>query len=74
MSPADEIALLLNGQPHAARRGDRLDRVLDTWLGERGADGLAVAVNETVVPRSLWSKNEIHEGDRIEILEAAQGG
>lgn len=42
-------------------------------VGE-GAKGVAVAVNEEVVPRSLWPAAALHEGDRIEILEAHQGG
>jgi sulfur carrier protein len=33
--------------------------------------GVAVAVNGTVVPRSTWSEVD---GDRIEVLTAAQGG
>jgi sulfur carrier protein len=36
--------------------------------------GLAVAVNADVVPRSTWPAAALHEGDRIELLSAAQGG
>ena len=36
--------------------------------------GVAVAVNRVIVPRSRWSEARLAEGDRIEILEAAQGG
>ena len=36
--------------------------------------GVAVAVNREIVPRSRWSQARLAEGDRIEILEAAQGG
>lgn len=36
--------------------------------------GVAVAVNREIVPRSRWSEARLAEGDRIEILEAAQGG
>jgi sulfur carrier protein len=40
----------------------------------RGRSGMAVAVNDEVVPRSRWSTVELVDGDRVEILTAAQGG
>ncbi|MEV6299310.1 sulfur carrier protein ThiS [Actinoplanes sp. NPDC051861] len=36
--------------------------------------GVAVAVNGTVVPRSTWSAVDLADGDRVEVLTAAQGG
>ncbi|MCY4036435.1 MAG: sulfur carrier protein ThiS [bacterium] len=36
--------------------------------------GVAVAVNREIVPRSEWNQALLAEGDRVEILEAAQGG
>ncbi|MEH1100545.1 sulfur carrier protein ThiS [Micromonospora sp. CPCC 205561] len=36
--------------------------------------GLAVAVNGEVVPRSGWPATALRDGDRVEVLSAAQGG
>jgi sulfur carrier protein len=36
--------------------------------------GVAVAVNGTVVPRSTWAQVPLADGDRVEVLTAAQGG
>ena len=36
--------------------------------------GVAVARNEEVVPRSQWDDTVAADGDRFEILTAAQGG
>ena len=36
--------------------------------------GVAVAVNDEVVPRSLWRGTALHDGDRVEVLEPQQGG
>lgn len=36
--------------------------------------GVAVAVNGEVVPRSSWDDHELHDGDRVELLSAHQGG
>ncbi len=36
--------------------------------------GVAVAVNGEIVPRSAWPDHELHDGDRVEVLSAHQGG
>ena len=36
--------------------------------------GVAVAVNGEVVPRSRWAAVALRDGDRVEVLTAAQGG
>lgn len=36
--------------------------------------GIAVAVNHTVIPRGLWSAQELQDGDTVEIVTAVQGG
>ncbi len=41
--------------------------------GVQGA-GIAVAVNETVVPRGAWTRTRLCEADRVEVLTAVQGG
>lgn len=43
---------------------DLLDRI----------EGVAVAVNEELVPRSLWRVVELKSEDRVEVLTASQGG
>jgi sulfur carrier protein len=36
--------------------------------------GIAVAVNDEVVPRGRWPSRRLHDRDRVEILTAVQGG
>ncbi|MGS2613722.1 sulfur carrier protein ThiS [Micromonospora sp. LZ34] len=36
--------------------------------------GVAVAVNGEVVPRAGWPATVLRDGDRVEVLSAAQGG
>ncbi|BCL13998.1 MULTISPECIES: sulfur carrier protein ThiS [Micromonospora] len=45
-------------------------------VGEVTADrrGVAVAVNGEVVPRTGWPGTTLRDGDRVEVLSAAQGG
>jgi len=40
----------------------------------RCPDGVAVARNGDVVPRSAWPHTALRGGDRLEILTAAPGG
>ena len=43
-------------------------------LGMAERKGIAVAVNQSVVPSSLWAERELKDGDQIILIEAAQGG
>ncbi len=36
--------------------------------------GTAVAVNDAVVRRRGWSELQLHDGDRVEIIQPVQGG
>ena len=66
------MTILVNGEPHQLRRGSTVADVV-TLMG-RGPKGLAIAVNEEVVPRTRWPVTALHERDRVEVLTAAAGG
>lgn len=36
--------------------------------------GVALAVNNKVLPRTQWADTELNEGDRVTIIKAAFGG
>jgi sulfur carrier protein len=36
--------------------------------------GIAVAVNQQVIPKTNWSEHRLHERDAILIIRATQGG
>ncbi len=36
--------------------------------------GVAVAQNDAVIPRSQWDETPVEDGDRLEIIQATQGG
>ena len=38
------------------------------------ADGIAIAVNETVISRGEWAAYRLREGDRVFVIRATQGG
>jgi len=59
--------------------GDQIDfnkENINSLLTDLGisSDGIAVAVNETVVSKTQWSDFHLKENDQILIITATQGG
>lgn len=76
-------ALVLNGSPEPPTNlsvRQLIERETGLELGPDGRTtagapcGLAVAVNDAVVPRSVWAGTWLQPGDRVELLSAVQGG
>ncbi|MEA2353411.1 MAG: sulfur carrier protein [Thermoleophilaceae bacterium] len=68
------MKITLNGTPHElAARALLADAVAASGAEPEGR-GLAVAVDGEVVPRGEWDGFELREGQRIEVLQAVQGG
>ena len=66
------VSITVNGE---AEHRDAGTTVADLVAGHRPSPrGIAVARNEEVVPRSQWATTVVTDGDRFEILTAAQGG
>ncbi len=38
------------------------------------SNGIAVAVNNAVVPRAEWESFTVHENDQLTVIRATQGG
>jgi sulfur carrier protein len=66
------VNVVLNGEPSDLDPGTTVADLVA--LLEKGPRGLAVAVNEEIVPRSSWPSTRLHERDRVEVLTAAAGG
>ena len=65
--------IVLNGEkrPLAASTLSGLLREAGIATGKRG---IAVAVNEAVVPRRDWPQTALHPGDRVEVVKLFSGG
>lgn len=72
VSESAPLQILVNGSPREIPPGIRVRELLDL-LGV-GGRRVAVAVNRTVVPRSVYDSHPLAAGDRVEILEAVGGG
>ncbi|MEU1885176.1 sulfur carrier protein ThiS [Micromonospora sp. WMMD987] len=66
------MRLIVNGVDRELTGGATVADLVATVTGQRR--GLAVAVNGEVVPRGGWPVTPLRDGDRVEVLSAAQGG
>jgi sulfur carrier protein len=68
------IHVTVNGQRTDVERDAVLVEMLRRLGIEVDAAGVAVALNDTVVPRSGWTTRRLQDGDVVEIIRAVQGG
>ena len=45
-----------------------------TVVIKQSAKGLAVAINQTIIPKTEWESRLLNPGDQIVIIKATQGG
>ena len=65
---------MLNGNETQLADGATVRAALDALELPGAGRGVAVAVDAEVVPRGEWEATELHDGARIEVLRAIQGG
>lgn len=66
------LAVTVNGEGRDLAVGATVSDLVQDLPGS--GRGTAVARNGEVVPRSQWPTTLLSDGDRVEILGAAQGG
>ena len=66
--------LRINGNTQDIQDATILVQLIEQITGEKDPAGVAVAINGSVVSRSVWDKRTLSEGDDIEILGAVSGG
>jgi sulfur carrier protein len=69
-----KVEVTLNGEPRVLAKDATVNTAFASLDLPIDGRGIAVAINEEVVPRSLWSSTVIPAGARIEIVRAIQGG
>jgi sulfur carrier protein len=68
------MRVLLNGSETNLADGATVQAALDALELPGAGRGVAVAVDAEVVPRGQWEATELHDGARVEVLRAIQGG
>lgn len=66
------VIITMNGEPREVPDG----RTLEELLAELSVQpkGIAVELNEAVVPRSVHATTTLRDGDRVEVVSLIGGG
>lgn len=67
------MTLVVNQTPQPYEGDPQLQALL-IQLGKAEQNGIAVAVNNTVIPKAQWPSHILHDNDHITIITATQGG
>jgi sulfur carrier protein len=68
------MKIKLNGEDKVLNNQLSLyDFVIENMNGKE-PKGIAVALNERIIPKQKWESVTIHENDSVEIVHAVQGG
>jgi sulfur carrier protein len=68
------VKIILNGNEKDVNDGaNLLDLLLQSKISN-DKQGVAVAINEDVISRKEWKQIKLKQNDRIEIIQAVQGG
>jgi sulfur carrier protein len=67
------VEVSINQQKFQLPEGGRLADVLPLLFVQQ-ADGIAIAVNQAVVPRGEWERYVLQPGDSVFVIRATQGG
>ncbi|QDW62661.1 sulfur carrier protein ThiS [Oerskovia sp. KBS0722] len=71
---------LVNGEPYPLAAPTTVAALVAVLLPELLGDtgdvprGVAVAIDDAVLPRSTWASTALRDGDRVEVVTAVQGG
>jgi sulfur carrier protein len=68
------VIVELNGKRVELSHGASVADAVAAAGANSGRRGVAVAVNGEVVPRSGWEDTDLRDGQRVEVVEAIQGG
>ena len=67
------MELTFNNHSYQLEVNTSIQNALNLWIGEK-QKGIAVAVNETVVPKAQWESYELQPNDKVLVIKATQGG
>lgn len=66
------ISIKLNGEQQEVKENISLNELL--ILAKFPIKGIAIAVNQTIVPKQNWANTNLANNDELLIIKATQGG
>ncbi len=70
--PSETLAVIVNGEQRHLPAPASVSTLLEALSFPR--QGIAVAVNRQVVPRSAHGEHRLAEGDTVDVVQAVGGG
>ncbi|MDE1476091.1 sulfur carrier protein ThiS [Xenorhabdus bovienii] len=64
--------IIVNDQPITLSTSMTVRQLLEHV--QRSQSGTALAINQTIIPRSEWNSHQINDGDNILLFQAIAGG
>jgi sulfur carrier protein len=68
------MTIWLNGEAADLPAGVSLEQAVAATGAPTDTRGIAAAVDGEVVPRDEWQSTALSEGQRVEVVQAVQGG
>jgi len=68
------MTVTVNGEKTEVPAGTTISALLLKFRINPSRKGLAVAVEGEIVPRELWGKIKVEEGNEIDVVHAVRGG
>lgn len=67
------MVVFLNNTQHAFAEPVTIAAMMET-LGIETGRGMALAVNNSVIPKAQWTQHELQDNDKVTLIRATQGG
>jgi sulfur carrier protein len=67
------MEITFNDHKYQVEEQSSVQNALNNWLGEK-QKGIAVAVNETIIPKTQWESHILQPDDKVLVIKATQGG
>ena len=67
------MEIIFNNHTQQIQEQTSIQIILNDLIGEK-QKGIAVAVNETVIPKAQWDSYVLQQNDKVLVIKATQGG
>jgi len=67
------MTILINNEHKVVPDGTTVSEVVHTIL-QLSPAGIAIAINDTIVPKHLWKSSCIQSNDKMLVIKACSGG
>ncbi len=67
------MEVTINNQNYQLNESCSIEQMLTAVISTE-ANGIAIAVNQTIIPKSVWDTYLLNPGDQVIVIKATQGG